>query len=45
MTILDTPFLGLGHDEQLNDYEPTKKDELIGQKTKETTEGKPRRIY
>ena len=41
ITIPATPFLGLGHDEQLNDYEPTKKDEPLNKKQKKQQKAKP----
>ena len=41
ITILATPCLELGHDEQLNDYEPTKKDEPLNKKQKKQQKAKP----
>ena len=41
ITILATPVLGLGHDEQLNDYEPTNKDEPLNKKQKKQQKAKP----
>ena len=47
ITILATPCLELGHDEQLNDYEPThndqqtNKDEPLNKKPKKQQKAKP----